>query len=100
MRTHESHPEPRLDFTVLDAASLLAIAMSGGPAGAPAGPPAPVRRTAPVGAWRSPDGTVRLNLRTDGTYAGKVAGRRRPAHGTYHLDGSTVTLQDDSGLRT
>jgi hypothetical protein len=53
-----------------------------------------------VGAWRSMDGTVRLEIRTDGTYAGRVAGRRREAHGTYDVEGATMTLFDDSGLYT
>nr|WP_296075140.1 Atu4866 domain-containing protein [uncultured Actinoplanes sp.] len=54
----------------------------------------------PVGDWRSPDGTVHLRLRTDGTYAAQVAGRRRKAQGTYAVDGATMTLSDVSGLCT
>jgi hypothetical protein len=76
------------------AASLLAVAL--GRATVPVRGEIP----APVGAWRSADGTVRLEIRTDGTYAGRVAGRRRPAHGRYNLDGSRITLLDDSGLHT
>ena len=59
-----------------------------------------VATLAPVGHWRSPDGTVKLDIRTDGTYDGQVAGRKRHAHGTYVVDGSTMTLSDDSGLYT
>ena len=55
----------------------------------------------PVGCWRSADGAVCLEIRSDGTYAGRVAGRRRRPRGTYALEGATVTLlDDDSGLRT
>ncbi|GIF44919.1 Atu4866 domain-containing protein [Actinoplanes xinjiangensis] len=95
--------EHRVDFTVLDAASILAIAM-GGVGGTDAGPLATPPRmstgAAVVGAWRSPDGAVKLRLRRDGTYAGEVAGRRRPARGTYLIDGESVVLRDDSGLHT
>ncbi|BEL10218.1 hypothetical protein Q0Z83_084090 [Actinoplanes sichuanensis] len=95
--------ETHVDFTVLDAASLLAIAL-GGTVGAQNGPaatrPRVVTGAAVVGVWRSPDGTVKLQLRRDGTYAGEVAGRRRPARGTYLVDGESVVLRDDSGLQT
>ncbi|MEU4423672.1 Atu4866 domain-containing protein [Actinoplanes sp. NPDC024001] len=92
------------EATVLDATALLAIAM-GGAADPGARPlskrPKVVTGAAVTGAWRSPDGVVRLQLRTDGTYAGEVAGRRRPARGTYQIDGASVLLHDDdSGLNT
>jgi hypothetical protein len=87
-----------VDTTVLDTATLLAIAMRGLEDGNATLAAAPA--TSPVGSWRSADGAVRLDLRTDGTYAGTVAGRKRPAHGTYRLDGARMTLRDDSGLRT
>ena len=92
-----------VDTAVLDAAALFAIAMGGQAAetpGTPADRPAKVTVSAPVGVWLSADGTVRLDIKTDGTYAGKVAGRKRPARGTYDLTGRTLTLSDDSGLRT
>lgn len=92
-----------LDTTVLDATALLAIAMGGAadPGGRPsAAPPKVMTDAAVVGAWRSADGVVRLQLRTDGTYAGAVAGRRRPARGTYQIDGTYVLLHDESGLDT
>ncbi|GAA0473293.1 hypothetical protein Ade02nite_86540 [Paractinoplanes deccanensis] len=91
---------PHVDATVLDAAALLAIAMRGLEAGHDTLGVAPAKVTTPVGSWRSADGTVRLDIRTDGTYAGSIAGRRKPARGTYQLDGATMTLRDDSGLRT
>lgn len=78
MRKHVADPY------ALDAAALLAR----------------VRTTAPVGIWLSEDGTVRLDIFADGTYDGQVAGRKRHAHGTYHIDGGTMTLSDDSGLYT
>lgn len=91
------------DTTVLDAAALLAIAM-GGAADVVTCPvtgrPATVTDEAVIGGWRSADGMVRLQLRTDGTYAGAVAGRRRQARGTYQIDGVSVLLRDDSGLNT
>ncbi|SDT72073.1 Atu4866 domain-containing protein [Actinoplanes derwentensis] len=93
--------DPHVDFTVLDAASLLAIAMGGTAYNGPAAIQSQVAINTPVvGAWRSPDGTVRLRLHTDGTFAGEVAGRRRSARGTYDVDGESVVLRDDSGLQT
>jgi hypothetical protein len=91
------------DTIVLGKAPLLALAM-GGASDAPVGivrrVPSTVATSALVGLWRSADGEVRLTIRTDGTYAGQVAGRKRPAHGTYRVEGSTMTLNDDTGLRT
>jgi hypothetical protein len=72
--------------THVDATALLAQVM---------GKPA-----TPVGRWLSEDGTVRLDINTDGTYDGQVAGRKRRAHGTYFIDGAEMTLSDDSGLHT
>jgi hypothetical protein len=95
--------EHHVDLTVLDAASMLAIAMGGaGDAGTGASiaRPRTAAGAAVVGAWRSPDGAVKLQLRGDGTYAGEVAGRRRPARGTYRVEGESVVLRDDSGLHT
>ena len=97
------HTDPYVDTTVLDSSALLAIVLRGA-AGSTgrrrAGHPTVVTDAAVVGAWRSPDGTVRLKLRTDGTYASTVAGRRRAAGGTYEIAGSAVVLNDSSGLRT
>jgi len=93
----------RIDTTVLDASSLLALALSGRPeevSRVPAHGSAAPGGEAPVGVWLSPDGTVRLDIRTDGTYAGRVTGRKRAAQGTYRVQGATMTLRDDSGLRT
>jgi len=88
------------DRTVLDATALLKRVMGGRPAERGGHSPAKVRTTAPVGVWLSEDGTVRLDIFEDGTYDGQVAGRKRHAHGTYHIDGSLMTLSDDSGLFT
>ncbi|GIF19770.1 hypothetical protein BJ973_006813 [Actinoplanes tereljensis] len=83
----------------LDATALFTLMMSGQPE--ERGPkPARITPSAPVGLWFSEDGTVRLDIKTDGTYDGQVAGRKRRAHGTYHIDGSLMTLSDDSGLNT
>lgn len=95
--------DTRVDLTVLDAASVLAIALGGAP-----DPhfrpgyarPRVVTDSAVVGAWRSPDGVVKLQLRRDGTYAGEITGRRKPARGTYRIEGTSVVLHDDSGLHT
>ncbi|GAA2619152.1 Atu4866 domain-containing protein [Paractinoplanes durhamensis] len=91
---------PTADATVLDASALLALVM-GGSAGEPGPKPAAPSATAPVGLWLSADGTVRLDIRTDGTYDAQVAGRRQRARGTYHIDGGLMTLSDrHSGLCT
>jgi hypothetical protein len=98
-----ANPPLPVDTTVLGAASLLAIALGGDPVTGPGAAgrfPARPATGPPVGRWRSADGTVCLHLRTDGTYAGRVAGRRQPAQGTYDLHGAALTLRDDSGLRT
>jgi hypothetical protein len=92
-------PSPRFDTTVLDATALLALALAGNevPRVAARAQMAPKEL---AGTWLSADGAVRLELRADGGYERGVAGRRRPAHGTYLVDGSCVLLQDDNGLRT
>jgi hypothetical protein len=82
------------------AASLLAVALGRDSVGQAGYSPSRGEISGPVGAWRSADGAVRLDIRTDGTYAGRVAGRKRAAHGTYDLDGVQMTLHDDSGLDT
>ena len=86
------------DTTILDATTLLALALGGATLD-------PQRRPVAAGpdlagVWHSPDGTVRLRLAHDGTYEGSVAGRSRAARGTYRVDGPSVLLRDDSGLRT
>jgi putative ligand-binding protein with streptavidin-like fold len=91
------------DTTVLGKAALLALAMAGAPnatVGIARRSPSTVAASALVGLWRSADGGVRLTIKTDGTYAGEVTGRKRPAQGTYRVEGSTMTLDDDTGLRT
>jgi hypothetical protein len=95
--------EHRVDFTVLDAASILAIALGGATsthAGSGVLHARIVTDAAVIGVWRSQDGVVKLQLRRDGTYAGEVAGRRRAVRGTYLIDGESVMLRDDSGLQT
>ncbi|GAA2892387.1 hypothetical protein Acy02nite_63260 [Actinoplanes cyaneus] len=95
---------PRVDTTILDAAAMLAIALGrttdDGLGVAPQRPRV-ITGAAVVGAWRSSDGMIKLRIRTDGTYAGEVAGRRSRPHGTYRIDGDAVVLHDDaSGLST
>jgi hypothetical protein len=104
MRTYRG---PRIDATILGAASLLALAMGPGVSdvAAPPGGTQSVVGTGTVaadlvGAWVSSDRTVRLNLRADGRYDRGVAGRVRSAHGTYRMNGTGLLLRDDSGLRT
>lgn len=88
------------DTTVLDTAALLAVAMGRGPAVPP--PPVRINPSIPAlaGVWRSADGTVRLTLKSDFSYALSVAGRSRKAQGFYRLNGADLRLRDDSGLRT
>jgi hypothetical protein len=89
-----------LSTTIFGTASLLALALSGTDTlevtlAHPATPPAGF-----VGFWQNADGSVRLCLGEDGSYEGRVAGRRRSAKGTYHPSGAGVVLRDESGLRT
>src|SRR5690348_554857 len=88
-----------VDTTVLDAAALFALVVGRGASPAAELPPG-IAASAPIGAWHSADGTVRLDIKTDGTYAGRVAGRKRRARGTYSVEGRVLALQDESGLRT
>jgi putative ligand-binding protein with streptavidin-like fold len=91
-------PQPRID---LDAAALLTLLMSGSTAESVGPKPARVALSAPVGFWLSEDGSVKLEIKTDGTYDGQVAGRKQRARGTYHIDGGLMTLSDHhSGLHT
>jgi len=95
--------DQHVDTTVLDAAALFALVVgrrSAGGAGSGATMPPGIAVSAPIGAWHSADGTVRLDIKTDGTYAGEVAGRKRRARGTYSVEGRVLDLRDDSGLRT
>ena len=91
---------PSVEHPVVDATALLKRVMGGRPAERGGHAPAQVKTSAPVGVWLSEDGTVRLDIFSDGTYDGQVAGRKRHAHGTYFIDGSLMTLSDDSGLFT
>ena len=102
------HRGPRVDTTVLGAATLLALAMGNGTDATEhfeLVPPPAVVTDDPgaarlAGVWLSADGTVRLALDADGTYERSIAGRKKPAHGTYRVNGTFVLLRDDSGLRT
>jgi hypothetical protein len=111
MRTHCG---PRIDATILGAASLLALVMGSGNAEGPdraaASAPPSVVATEPVatepvatelvGVWTSADREVRLELRADGRYDRSIVGRDAVSSGAYRVDGTTVLLRDDSGLRT
>ena len=100
------NPGPRIDTTILGAATLLALAMGtgSGPTEFELAPPAAATADADTahhaGVWLSADGTVRLALAPDGTYERSVAGRKRAARGTYRVAGLSVLLRDDNGLRT
>jgi hypothetical protein len=107
MRTHRG---PRIDATILGAASILALAMGGGATteasdqvGSSAPPSVVSEGMAPsdlAGVWTSTDGTVRLELGSDGRYERSITGRDKVAHGTYRIDALSMHLRDDSGLRT
>lgn len=106
MRTHRG---PRIDATVLGAASLLALAMGGGAAQTsdPVGsttPPAAVSEGMSAadlaGTWTSTNRAVRLEVKPDGRYRRSIVGRDKPASGAYHIDGLSLSLRDDSGLCT
>ncbi len=100
---------PRIDSTILGAATVLALALgsSGGQAtqhfetvAEPAVAASQPGAGAYVGVWMSADDTVRLDISTDGTYARSVTGRKQAARGLYQLDGTTLRLRDESGVRT
>jgi hypothetical protein len=104
MRTNRA---PRIDATILGTASLLALAIGGATIEAPVGstaPPSVINDGATAanlaGSWVSADKEVRLKLGADGRYERSVKGRAKSAKGTYKLDGATLRLRDDSGLRT
>jgi hypothetical protein len=107
MRTYRG---PRIDATILGAASLLALAMytTGGPAevtGRFQTVPAPAVVVAAgvvayVGVWLSADDTVRLDVSADGTYERSIVGRKKSARGMYRVHGAALLLVDDSGVRT
>jgi hypothetical protein len=107
MRTYRG---PRIDATVLGAATLLALAMytAGGPAEVTGRfqnaqtPAVAVAKgvAAYVGVWLSADDTVRLDLSADGTYERSIVGRKNSARGMYRIQGPALLLVDDSGIRT
>lgn len=87
--------------TIFGTSSLLTLALGGSGDTVEFTPPRP--GTPPegfVGFWQNADGSVRLCLGGDGSYEGRIAGRRRSARGVYHLAGEGVVLRDESGLRT
>jgi hypothetical protein len=104
----QAHRGPRIDATILGAASLLALAMgSSSTASLQVGtnaPPAIVTEGVPasdlVGVWTSADSTVRLTVASDGRFERSIEGRDRVSKGTYRIDGLNLRLRDDSGLLT
>src|SRR4051794_7061702 len=101
----------RIDATVLGAATILALAMGGGPQSTvpterfeTAEPPAVATSEAGaqrfVGVWMSEDDTVRLDVAADGSYERSVAGRRESARGVYHTSGTALLLCDEGGVGT
>lgn len=87
--------------TIFGTSSLLTLALGG--SGDALAFTLPRPGTPPdgfVGFWQNADGSVRLCLAGDGSYEGRVAGRRRSARGVYHLAGDDLVLRDESGLRT
>jgi hypothetical protein len=93
----------RVDTTIFGAASLLTLAL-GGVAPEQLAAPVPAadetEAAALAGIWLSADEMVRLQLATDWSFQGSVAGRHREAKGTYRPEGAGLVLQDVSGLRT
>jgi hypothetical protein len=107
MRTYRG---PRIDATILGAASLLALAVyTAGGTGEVTGrfqnvqtPALAVANdvAAYVGVWLSADDTVRLDVSADGTYERSIVGRRKSARGTYRVQDTALLLVDESGIRT
>ena len=94
---------PRVDTTIFGATSLLTLAL-GGVAPEQLAVPVPAadedEAAALVGVWLSADQMVRLQLASDWSFLGSVAGRHRTAKGTYRSEGAGLVLRDESGLRT
>jgi hypothetical protein len=107
MRTNR---RPRIDATVLGAASLLALALGSTGGSTPVterfvtvkAPAVAVANGAGayVGVWMSADDTVRLDISADSTYERSIIGRKRTARGRYHVHGTSLVLDDESGVRT
>lgn len=97
---------PRMDATILGAASLLALAAGGGAAGIRSASAArypcgePMTPAELVGLWTSADRTVHLELHLGGRYDRGITGRSRTAAGSYRVQRSALMLRDDSGLPT
>ena len=85
------------DTTILGPAALLALALGPGFT-VPAEGPAAEGGTAMAGVWRTADGTVRLTLRADFSYALNIAGRRRTAQGSYRYS-PVQRVRRDPGRR-
>jgi hypothetical protein len=103
------HRGPRMDATILGAASLLALAMGGASAASSdqfvaAAPPAVVSEGVVsadlVGAWLGTDGAVKLELAANGTYKRSLKGHEKVARGTYRIVGLSLQLRDKAGLST
>ncbi|RFS83105.1 hypothetical protein D0T12_23310 [Actinomadura spongiicola] len=61
--------------------------------------PAAASRTGTlVGTWGSDDGTLRLALNADGTFVEDFNGRKAAYAGKYTVSGSTLTLNDKTGV--
>jgi hypothetical protein len=103
---------PRIDATILGAASILAIAMGGSGATETvpterfetAQPPAvAVQKDGAaqfVGVWMTDDNKVRLDIAADGSFERGIVGRKKSARGTYLVSGTRLLLRDESGVRT
>lgn len=101
----------RIDATILDVASMLALAMAEDPIepdhadgrgrlGGSGSWPADDPGAAHVGVWASADGAVCLELGADGRYGLRIVGRHSRTVGVYRADRLTVLLEADEGLRT
>lgn len=86
--------------TVLATALIITSACSDDGDGPNAAPPAAGSSSAAnlVGTWANDDGSLKLELRADGTFSEDLGDRKAAYAGKYTVKGTTLTLTDKTGV--
>ncbi|MCG5213073.1 Atu4866 domain-containing protein [Streptosporangium soli] len=91
--------------TVLATALIITSACSGDGDDPNAAPPAAASSSAAsssaanlVGTWANDDGSLKLELRADGTFSEDLGDRKAAYAGQYTVKGTTLTLNDKTGV--